>query len=144
MAEPRWIWQCDRLIPSEPGAGHPVTVEVLEQLRRHHWGKHDRFGVQLAMEEALVNAITHGNDRDQSKQVHVVCRLAPDLLRIEITDEGAGFDPSTLPDPTNNAHLSRPHGRGVMLIRYYMSRVEYNDIGNCVILEKDRADSLGG
>jgi serine/threonine-protein kinase RsbW len=100
--------------------------------------QHDVFGVHLAMEEALVNAIRHGNRLDPGKQVQFACRMTPDLVRIEITDEGDGFDPSSIPDPTDPEHIEAPSGRGLMLMRSFMSRVEYNDVGNRVVMEKER------
>lgn len=139
MSEKRWVWQLERVIPSETGAGAPVLQEVLDQLEKQHWVQHDVFGVHLAVEEALVNAIRHGNRLDTSKHVHVACRLKPDLVRIEITDEGEGFDPSAVPDPTDPANIDAPSGRGLMLMRSFMSRVEYNDVGNRVVMEKERA-----
>jgi len=127
------------VIPSKAGAGQRVMKEVLEQLQRCHWINHDIFGVHLAMQEALVNAIKHGNRLDTRKQVHVICRMSPELVRIEIADEGSGFDPSKVPDPTDPEHLEHPSGRGIVLMRNFMSRIEYNDVGNCVTLEKSRA-----
>ena len=138
MAEERWIWSSDHLIPSRAGAGRPLLQELLEQLKRQHWVQHDIFSVQLAVEEALVNAIKHGNRLDHAKQVHVACRVAPDLLRVEITDQGRGFDLAAVPNPTDPEHLESPRGRGIMLMRSFMSRVQYNDLGNCVVLEKVR------
>ena len=139
MSEPRWIWQSNRVIPSEIGAARPVTQEVLRQLKRDQWVRRDIFSVQLAMEEALANAIKHGNQLAPDKEVNVVCRIAPSLVQIEITDEGNGFDPTTIPDPTDDEHLGSPCGRGVMLIRSFMSRVEFNAKGNQILMEKDRA-----
>ncbi|OHB78216.1 MAG: hypothetical protein A2V98_10800 [Planctomycetes bacterium RBG_16_64_12] len=139
MSENRWVWQCERVIPSETGASSPILQEILDQLEKQAWIQHDIFSVHLAMEEALVNAIRHGNRLDTSKQVHVACRVSPELIRIEITDEGEGFDPSSVPDPTDPAHIEAPSGRGLMLMRSFMSRVEYNDVGNRVVMEKERA-----
>ena len=138
MSVPRWIWQCDRVIPSKNGAGRKVRREVLRELQRHHWSKHDVFSIHLALEEALVNAIEHGNEFDPEKQVRVCCQLADDLLRIEVTDEGPGFDPAKVPDPTDEQHLENPGGRGVLLMRRFMDRVEYSAKGNAVVLEKRR------
>ena len=139
MSENRWVWQCERVIPSETGASSPILQEILDQLEKQAWIQHDIFSAHLAMEEALVNAIRHGNRLDTSKQVHVACRVSPELIRIEITDEGEGFDPSSVPDPTDPAHIEAPSGRGLMLMRSFMSRVEYNDVGNRVVMEKERA-----
>lgn len=139
MSEDRWVWQCEHVIPSETGAGSPILQEILHQLEKQAWIQHDIFSIHLAMEEALVNAIRHGNRLDPSKQVQVACRVSPELIRIEITDEGEGFDPSSVPDPTDPAHIEAPSGRGLMLMRSFMSRVEYNDVGNRVVMEKERA-----
>jgi len=139
MSEDRWVWQCEHVIPSQTGAGSPILQEILDQLEKQAWIQHDIFSIHLAMEEALVNAIRHGNRLDPSKQVHVACRVSPELIRIEITDEGEGFDPSSVPDPTDPAHIEAPSGRGLMLMRSFMSRVEYNDVGNHVVMEKERA-----
>ena len=138
MSEEQWIWRCDRVIPSDTTAGRRILDEVLAELTARHWGTRDVFGVHLAVEEALVNAIMHGNGSDSGKQVRVSCRISPRVVRVEITDEGEGFDPSRVPDPTNPDRLEVPSGRGVMLIKAFMSRVEYNTLGNCVILEKER------
>jgi len=141
MSEDHWIWQCEHVIPSDTASGRRVLGEVLGQLRSGRWDAHDLFSVHLAMEEALVNAIQHGNRFDQDKQVRITCRISPNLVRIEISDEGPGFDPAVIPDPTDAAHIASPGGRGVMLIKAFMTRVQYDASGNRVILEKERGDS---
>ena len=115
-----------------------IRREVLDELKSRKWPNEDIFGIQLALEEALVNAIRHGNDEDATKRVHVECHLADDLVRIQIVDEGSGFDPAQLPDPTAEEHREAPSGRGVLLMRRFMDRVEYNEKGNVVLLEKQR------
>lgn len=97
------------------------------------------FSVRLAMEEALVNAIKHGNRSDSTKQVHIACRLFPERLWIQVTDEGRGFDPSQVSDPTDPANIESPCGRGIMLMRSFMSHVEFSPPGNRVVLQKERA-----
>lgn len=119
----RWLWLYDRVIASDTKAARQVLDEMLAQLEAQHWQQRDIFAVHLAAEEALVNAIYHGNDSDVAKNVHVVFRLSGDRIRIEIGDEGGGFDPAMLPDPTANDQLHVPCGRGVMLMRAFMSRV---------------------
>src|SRR5205814_1974688 len=132
------IWAADWQIPSQHGAGKVVEEEILAQLRQQQWGEHDLFGVHLALEEALVNAILHGNGLCQTKQVNVACRLTPERVWIRISDEGRGFCVADVPDPTDPVNLERPCGRGIMLMRSFMSRVEYNVQGNCVEMEKAR------
>ncbi|HYW79039.1 MAG TPA: ATP-binding protein [Thermoguttaceae bacterium] len=138
MAKEHWIWRCDRTIPSDTGAGRAVLCELLGQLQACCWPEHDVFDVHLATEEALVNAIKHGNRFAPDRCVRIRCHLADDLIRIEITDEGEGFDPSEIPNPTEPDRLESPGGRGVMLMKSFMSRVEYNTRGNRVVLEKAR------
>ncbi len=134
----RWVWLYDRVIASDTKAARQVLDEMLAQLEAQHWQQRDIFAVHLATEEALVNAICHGNESDVAKNVHVVCRLSGDRIRIEIGDEGGGFDPAALPDPTEGDQLHVPCGRGVMLMKAFMSRVEFNEHGNVVVMEKDR------
>ena len=64
MTEERWSWSLERQIPSDTAAGKQIVDELLEQLKQHDWVEHDIFGVHLAVEEALVNAIKHGNQHD--------------------------------------------------------------------------------
>jgi serine/threonine-protein kinase RsbW len=140
MSTEQWIWRRDHVIPSDTAAGRRVLDEVLAELEARHWSQHDVFAVHLAMEEALVNAIKHGNRTDPDKQVRVRCRMSPKLIRVEICDEGPGFNPESLPDPTDPDRLECPGGRGVMLMKAFMSRVEFNEQGNRVLLEKRRGD----
>ena len=114
---------------------------MLERLAEHQWTAHDIFSVRLALEEAIVNAIKHGNRLDANKHVHVLCKVSAELMWAQITDQGPGFDPEEVPDCTDDENLDRPSGRGIMLMRCYMSRVEYNDAGNIVVMEKRRTAS---
>ncbi|MFN7813911.1 MAG: ATP-binding protein [Planctomycetia bacterium] len=129
-------WRRELDLPSERGASRQIMDELLEQLDRHGWSATDKFGIHLAAEEAIVNAILHGNRLDPRKRVHVICTISPDLFRIDITDEGDGFDPALVPDCTQEDRLTVPSGRGVMLMRSFMTRIEYNAKGNRVVLEK--------
>ena len=124
MSANRWLWQCDRVIPSETGAGQQLVQEMLEQLEQNHWIEHDLFGVHLAVEEAMMNAIKHGN-RYRRRQAgrRSPAAFPASCCVIEITDEGQGFDPSQIPDPTDPENLEKPSGRGVMLMRNFMTRM---------------------
>lgn len=139
MAGNRWGWQCERVIPSKTEAGVRVVQEVLNELEKQDWSQHDIFSIHLAMEEAVANAIRHGNRLDPGKYVRIACRICHDLVRIEITDEGKDFDPSATADPTDPSRLDAPSGRGLLLMRSFMSRVEYSDVGNSVMMQKQRA-----
>jgi len=137
--QPR-LWQCERVIPSQSGAGRRVQQEILDQLLRQRWGPRDIFCIHLALEEAVANAIKHGNRHDPAKCVHIRCLLWPDRVRIEIADEGAGFRLSDVPDPTRPDRIESPTGRGIMLMRSFMSRVEFAPPGNSVLMEKTRTE----
>ena len=103
------------------------------------WDGRDLFGVELALEESLSNAIRHGNQLDASKQVLVECKVSPERFWLRVSDEGAGFQPQMVPDCTADENLECPGGRGLALMKAYMTRVEYNPCGNCVTMEKTRS-----
>ena len=127
------------VIPSDTGAGQSVQDRIVRHLETLQYDDRDVFGVRLAIEEALVNAIKHGNRMDPTKTVRIVCRAGEHKIRIEIEDQGAGFRPENVPDPTADENLERPCGRGIMLMRAFMTSIEYNDVGNRVVLEKHRS-----
>jgi len=134
-----WGWVADVHLPSERGASRLVLDDLLEQLTLHGWEQADIFGIHLAAEEAIVNAILHGNQLDPGKKVKVLSRVSADVVRIEVHDEGPGFDPMTVPDCTRDDRLQIPSGRGLMLMRSFMTRIEYLGRGNVVLLEKVRS-----
>lgn len=136
-------WRREIDLPSERGASRLIMEELLEQLGHHGWEPTDIFGIHLAVEEAIVNAIVHGNKLDPAKTVRVSCAVSEALARIEITDAGPGFDPAAVPDCTLDERLEVPSGRGVMLMRSFMTRIEYNARGNSVLLEKQRGPGGG-
>ncbi len=95
--------------------------------------------IGTAVREAVANAIEHGNQSDESKQVRVKFGLEGDVVVIEVRDEGAGFDPENVPDPLEPENLLKPNGRGILLIREFMDRVEYDfekQTGTALIMRK--------
>ena len=131
--------QFEVTIPSDTSQGHEVQERILNLLEEHAFAMKDLFGVKLALEEAIVNAIKHGNGMDPSKSVYVKCEVDHERVRIIIEDEGPGFDPSNVPDPTDDDNLDKPSGRGLMLMKAFMTTIEYNARGNRVLLEKVRS-----
>ena len=138
MSDNRWTWSKELSIPSDTSAGKQVIDDLLAELQQRQWGDSEIFGIHLSVEEALVNAIKHGNEEADDKSVHVVIKMSDDSMRIEITDEGDGFNPDDVPDPTDDENLEVPSGRGIMLMRSFMSLVEFNEAGNKVVMEKQR------
>lgn len=88
------------------------------------------------MEEALVNAIRHGNQCSPEKSVEVKMSVTDQEFNATITDQGDGFDPDQVPDPTDDENLERDSGRGLVLIKTYSDEVTYNQAGNSVTLKK--------
>lgn len=128
----------DRLefvIPSVIPRMHDLLQEVMAVLEARGIAE-PNSNIMLALDEAIANAIKHGNHEDPSKNVHVAVEFAPDEVTFIITDEGDGFDLKALPDPTDPSCLLRTCGRGVMLIYHLMDEVEYNARGNQVRMKK--------
>jgi serine/threonine-protein kinase RsbW len=117
----------------------PAIEHIITALDDAGYSNKETFGVRLALEEALVNAIKHGHKGDPSKEVHLRYHLTSECLLAEIEDQGPGFDPSDVPDPCAPENLERPSGRGLVLMRGYMTWVRFNDTGNCVTLCRLRA-----
>ncbi|MEO0966360.1 MAG: ATP-binding protein [Planctomycetota bacterium] len=118
----------------------PAVVDAVVEAVEAAGGYQDRsvFAIRLAIDEAVTNAIRHGNGQDPDKQVTIEYEITGELVRVCVCDEGPGFVPETLPDPTAEENLIRTHGRGVMLMNAYMTEVSFNERGNCVTLVKRR------
>ncbi|MCD6364411.1 MAG: ATP-binding protein [Planctomycetes bacterium] len=123
-------------IPSEFEAARAAEQTVLEELSRYGYGESAAFAIRLALEEALNNAIRHGNRRDPTKQVEISYKVTPSETTIAVADQGAGFDHKHLPDPTTDENIEKPTGRGIMLIRAYMDGVHFNKRGNRIRMLK--------
>ncbi len=98
-----------------------------------------RLNLRVSLSEALANAMLNGNRRDPGKRVRLEARLGPQRLVIRVTDEGGGFDPDDVPDPTLPEHRLRGTGRGIFLIRNLMDAVEFNESGNAITMVLERA-----
>lgn len=145
----------------------PLVAHLLELAERLElWDESDRMRIGIALEESLVNALCHGNlevgselrgvDDDAyyallserracepfcDRRIHVDSIFSREEARFVIRDEGPGFDPEGLPDPTDPANLEKAAGRGVLLMRSFMDEVAYNQSGNQVTLVKRRSDN---
>ena len=102
-----------------------VQVVLRDALERLGVDEDSRHWVDLAVREALANAIKHGNAQDPGKQVHIDLFLDGDDLVIRIADEGEGFDPSSLQDPLAPENLLRPSGRGIFYMKSFMDQIQY-------------------
>jgi len=125
-------------ITSDLSEARRVQEQIEEALQAAGYTEHETFAIKLALEEALVNAIKHGNQMDPDKRVYVVFNVTPERFDIRITDEGGGFNPEDVPDPTAIENLERPCGRGLLLMRGFMTDVQYHGRGNVVTMVKVR------
>lgn len=150
----------------EPNGPTALAAYLQEELERLNFcDEPSLFQISTALTEALTNAIDHGNleldsvlresgdgayrragvERSQQspyrdRRVRVSVALTPDDVTFVVRDEGAGFDPSELPDPRDPANLLKASGRGIMLIRTFMDEVTFNDVGNEITMVKRRSD----
>lgn len=122
--------------PSILAEGVQVVESILAETQASGFDETALFAIRLALDEAVANAIRHGNANDASKQVTIEYQVDGKELRVTVCDQGPGFDPSLIPDPTLDENLERPSGRGVMLMNAYMSEVSFNESGNCVTMAK--------
>ena len=116
--------------------------QVLAEVSSRGYDDDACFAIRLALDEAISNAIQHGNRNDASKKVTVRVTVDADRVKIEVADEGGGFSPACVPDPTAPENLEKPNGRGIMLINAYMTEVAFNDVGNRITMIKRRGCTL--
>ena len=93
-----------------------------------------RFRLQVALSDALANAIVRGNREDAGKQVYVQVDLLPDALNIHVTDEGDGFDHASVAEALDPQSPDLPSGRGLFLIRHMVDDVHFNTQGNSICM----------
>ena len=140
-------------VPDAEGAATLVTLrvpsdvgcieEAVELVTRHCLAGHAatrtiRFRLQVVLSEALANAILRGNREALDKYVDVRAELRADLIRVDVTDEGPGFDPTAIPEPIEPEQIDEAGGRGLFLIRQLVDTVRFNEQGNsiCMILRR--------
>ena len=92
--------------------------------------------VEIALREALANAIIHGDHEDRRKHVQVTCRCEPDEVAIAVKDEGSGFDINTVPDPTARENIEAAHCRGILVVKALMDEVRLEEGGVIVHMRK--------
>jgi anti-sigma regulatory factor (Ser/Thr protein kinase) len=127
-------------IPANPSAIPALTDGVTQVLQEKHWSDKDIMAVELALQEAVANAIRHGCGGDSSKELQcsVTCDAAGEVV-ITVRDPGAGFDHTTVADPLHPENILKPSGRGIFLINGLMDEVQYADGGREVQMRKKKA-----
>ena len=113
-------------IPSLLPATREVQKQILDEVKRHHYGESSLHAIHLALEEGLINAVKHGNKHDAKKTVHVEAKVTDKATEIVIEDQGKGFARKHVPDPCAKENLLKPSGRGILLMEAYMDKVTYS------------------
>ena len=125
------------ILPSHIDVVSPLVDQLMRFVSRFRVADDNNVEIELALSEALVNAIVHGNQQDPRKRVYVNCRCTTDgEVSITVEDEGHGFENDAVPDPTSPENLLRTHGRGIYLIRTLMDEVDFEQGGSVVRMRK--------
>jgi len=123
-------------LPSDLGLMNGVLEYLQERVAKLGLIRPERSNLFIALDEAFVNAVKHGNKNDPAKLVKITAELSPTEASFTVEDEGEGFDIREIPNPCDPANLFRTSGRGVLLIYNIMDEVEYNAQGNRVKMVK--------
>ena len=130
------------MIPSNTADGLGVQEKLVALMEQFEYSMRDVFAMRLSLEEGITNAIRHGNKFSSDKNVMIRCEISTETMRVVVVDEGEGFDPEDIPDPTLEEFIERPCGRGLMLMRAYLNICEYSDGGRCLTMERERNSPL--
>jgi serine/threonine-protein kinase RsbW len=121
------------VVPSQLLYVDPVVSYLIDHLTRLGYADEDS-NTAIALHEAITNAMRHGNKLDVNKNVEIVLELDSQQAVFTITDEGSGFDPSSVCDPTEGDNIFRECGRGLLMMRHIMDEVRYNERGNQITM----------
>jgi serine/threonine-protein kinase RsbW len=124
-----------------PAELRPLLEALEDRMRVLGYPDRDLYAVQMALQEAVSNAFRHGHRGDRSKRIDLRFAVSDTEVALEVEDQGSGFDPDEAPNPFDAENLGRPGGRGLFLMRAYMSWVSFNREGNRVTLFKQRTAS---
>jgi serine/threonine-protein kinase RsbW len=124
-------------LPAEVAAISPVVGWVMRLVGELEYSTGKEFEIEMALREALANAVLHGCKADPSKKVE--CSVSGDReqgILIVVRDPGTGFDPTSLPSPTDDSNLHSDHGRGILLINKLMDEVKHECNGTVIRMRK--------
>jgi serine/threonine-protein kinase RsbW len=125
-------------LPSQVALISPFVDQLMRLILKCRNQEDSGLEIEVALREALANAMVHGNQQDPHKLVHVACRCTTDgEVSITVQDEGQGFDSDSIPDPTTPEHLLMMHGRGIYLIKTLMDEVRFEQGGALLYMRKN-------
>jgi len=122
---------------------YELEASILGEVEQAGYDENARFALRLALDEALINAYKHGNRTDPNRKVYIRYEINPDSVEVEIEDEGEGFMVESLADPRQGDFIHKTSGRGIFLIRSFMSFLEFNPRGNVIRFKYDAKPNLG-
>ena len=112
-------------LPSRIDTVATAAAAVAEFLSRSGITEDAAFGIDMAVREAVTNAVVHGNRQDENKTVDVTLKSSPDAVEISVHDQGEGFNPEEIPDPTAEENILKASGRGIFFMRSFMDEVNW-------------------
>jgi serine/threonine-protein kinase RsbW len=112
-------------LPSRIDTVATAAAAVAEFIGRSGMSDDAAFGIDMAVREAVTNAVLHGNRQDENKTVDIVLKSSPDAVEISVHDQGPGFNPEDVPDPTANENILKTSGRGIFFMRTFMDEVDW-------------------
>jgi len=112
-------------LPSRIDTVATAASAVAEFLSRSGITEDAAFGIDMAVREAVTNAVLHGNRQDENKTVEVTLKSSPDAVEISVHDQGPGFNPEQVPDPTAAENILKASGRGIFFMRSFMDEVNW-------------------
>ena len=113
-------------LPSRVEAIDKAATAVAELVARSGISDDDAFGIDMGVREALANAVIHGNKLDESKLIEINVTKSPDSLEISVHDQGQGFNPETISDPTKEENILKSSGRGIFFMRNFFDEVDWS------------------
>lgn len=136
----------DRHPPCTENVGSPAEMSAVIEYVAHlmagaGFPRRDILSVRVALEEAIINSFKHAYRNAPNRFVTIRHAIDGRQVLLEVEDQGAGFNPDLIPDPTAPENWERESGRGIFLMRSYMNSVRFNPCGNCVTLCKYRSDT---
>jgi serine/threonine-protein kinase RsbW len=129
------------ILPSRIEAVNMAASAAAEFVKRSALGEDAAFGVDMAVREAVTNAVLHGNRQDEAKAVEVGFKRLPSEIEITVRDQGEGFDPESVPDPTDPQNIMKTSGRGILFMRTFMDEIQWSrhpEGGTVVRMRKKR------
>jgi len=125
-------------LPSRVAAISSLVDQLMRFILKFRSADGSETDIEMALHEALVNAVVHGNGENSCKRVHVTCRCYMDgEVSITVRDQGKGFDSSALLNPTFRENLLLTHGRGIYLMKTFMDEVSFEEGGAVVMMRKN-------